>query len=306
MRHLYVFSLLRSAFPSPQPAGKSSMALFQALSSSGRMAASYEGRHDGILGGRFQPSPECSRCVCGSDGFQCFRTGIRRPSTPRSSRARCTLGMGGGSTGIVHTALATGSFGYWPAGTKLSPGPRARRFCSCTARDPGPSLRERGGRPRSARREIVHHDPRRRARLLGSEICRRLTQRGNPVRGWSGRHRITIGSPQRRPRRRAGAGGSEDRASLDGRVSRASAVISTASSTMSRQDGDSIESADRKGHCISSTPLRRPGGQQLILISFSSFAPISRSSLPSGRSRSGCGEWHDLHHLQPTFFPTCC
>src|SRR2546422_3538818 len=83
---------------------------------------------------------------------------------------------------------------------------------------------------------------------LGAEICRLLAQRGNPVRalvrGTSNPDRVahlkSLGAELVR-------GDLKDRPSLDAPCRGASAVISTASSTMSRQEGDSIDSVDRQG-----------------------------------------------------------
>src|SRR5260221_11044831 len=84
--------------------------------------------------------------------------------------------------------------------------------------------------------------------LLGSEICRRLTQRGNPVRAL-----VRTTSNHDRVARLQGLGAEllrgdlKDRTSLDAVCGGASAVILTASSTMSRQEGASFQSMTRKG-----------------------------------------------------------
>src|SRR5947208_16627467 len=105
--------------------------------------------------------------------------------------------------------------------------------------------------------------------LLGGDICRLLTERGKPVRalvrGTSNPERVAhlkrVGAERVR-------GDLKDRASLDAACRGTSAVISTASSTVSRQDGDSIESVDRQGQ-LSLVDAAAPAGlKQFLLISF--------------------------------------
>ena len=83
--------------------------------------------------------------------------------------------------------------------------------------------------------------------LLGTEICRALRQRGKPVRALV---RATA-SDKARQLASAGieltAGDLKDPESLNRACQGASAVISTASSTFSRQAGDSIDTVDRRG-----------------------------------------------------------
>src|SRR5256712_11117147 len=105
--------------------------------------------------------------------------------------------------------------------------------------------------------------------LLGSEICRRLTQRGNPVRAL-----VRTTSNHDRVAKLEGLGAElvrgdlKDRASLDAACRGASAVISTASSTMSRQEGDSIESVDRQGQLSPVDPAAAAGVKHFVPISF--------------------------------------
>src|SRR2546427_12863088 len=113
--------------------------------------------------------------------------------------------------------------------------------------------------------------------LLGSEICRRLTQRGNPVRAFV---RTTSNHDRIAQLEGLGAelvrGDLKDRASLDAACRGASAVISTASSTMSRQEGDSIESVDRQGQLSLIDAAIAAGVKRFILISF----PIVEANFP--------------------------
>jgi len=140
--------------------------------------------------------------------------------------------------------------------------------------------------------------------LLGSEICRRLTQRGNPVRAL-----VRTTSNHDRVAKLEGLGAElvrgdlKDRASLDAACRGASAVISTASSTMSRQEGDSIESVDRQGQLHLIDAAAAAGVQQLILISLSSFAPdfpLQSAKRAVEKRLRESGMIYTI--LQPTFF----
>ena len=83
--------------------------------------------------------------------------------------------------------------------------------------------------------------------LLGTEICRALRQRGKPVRA------LVRATASDKARQLASAGVEltvgdlKDPESLNRACQGASAVISTASSTFSRQAGDSIDTVDRRG-----------------------------------------------------------
>ena len=84
--------------------------------------------------------------------------------------------------------------------------------------------------------------------LLGAEICQRLRARGMVVRALV---RQTANSARLEALRGAGVnlcwGDLRDAGSLRDACYGADVVISTASSTLSRRDGDSIESVDRQG-----------------------------------------------------------
>lgn len=140
--------------------------------------------------------------------------------------------------------------------------------------------------------------------LLGSEICRRLTQRGNPVRAL-----VRTTSNHDRVARLESLGAElvradlKHRASLDAACRGAGAVISTASSTMSRQEGDSIESVDRQGQLNLIDAAAAAGVQQFILISFSSFAPdfpLQSAKRAVEKRLRESGMIYTI--LQPTFF----
>jgi len=104
--------------------------------------------------------------------------------------------------------------------------------------------------------------------LLGSEICRRLRGAGHPVRALmranSSRDRISAVQS-------AGAattiGDLKNPASLSLACEGVSAVVTTASSTFSRQEGDSIETVDRQGHLHLIEAAKRAGVRQFVYVS---------------------------------------
>src|SRR3954470_9493753 len=84
--------------------------------------------------------------------------------------------------------------------------------------------------------------------LVGMEVCRRLRMRGEPIRALI---RSTSAEEKVEQLRSLGAelviGDLKDPASLQRACDGVNAVISTASSTLSRQPGDSIDSVDQEG-----------------------------------------------------------
>ena len=105
--------------------------------------------------------------------------------------------------------------------------------------------------------------------LLGPDICQRLTAAGQQVRA--------VIRPTSDPRKRAalaalGAelveGDLKDSASLARACAGVQAVISTASSTLSRQEGDSIESVDHQGQLTLVATARQAGVDRFVFVSF--------------------------------------
>ena len=110
--------------------------------------------------------------------------------------------------------------------------------------------------------------------MLGGEICRLLVERGKPVRALV----RTMSSPERVARLKAlgvdiAYGDLKDRSTLDAACRGASAVITTASSTLSRQEGDSIERVDRQGQLDLIDAAERAGVTRFVLISFPASDP---------------------------------
>ena len=104
--------------------------------------------------------------------------------------------------------------------------------------------------------------------LLGSEICRRLRGAGHSVRALV---RATSAGDRISALQSAGAatmiGDLKNPASLSQACEGVSAVITTASSTLSRQEGDSIETVDRQGQLHLIDAAKRAGVRQFVYIS---------------------------------------
>jgi len=105
--------------------------------------------------------------------------------------------------------------------------------------------------------------------MLGGEICRLLCAQGSAVRALA-REASDPGKVARLGDLGAEIvrGDLKDRGSLDKACRHASAVISTASSSVSRQAGDSIESVDQQGQLNLIEAAEQAGVKHFVLISF--------------------------------------
>jgi len=105
--------------------------------------------------------------------------------------------------------------------------------------------------------------------LVGREICRLLRDRGEPVRAIA---RKTSNPQVVDDLEKYGAevvfADLKDPASLRSACKNAQRVVSTASSTFSRQEGDSIESVDRLGQIRLIDAAKAAGVRRFVLISF--------------------------------------
>jgi uncharacterized protein YbjT (DUF2867 family) len=140
--------------------------------------------------------------------------------------------------------------------------------------------------------------------MLGGEICRLLAEQGSAVR-------VLVrdsSNPEKVERLRelraeVFRGDLKDRASLEKACSGASAVVSTASSTVSRQQGDSIENVDRQGQLNLIETAEEAGVRHFILISFPNvdvdFPLQAAKRAVEDRLRRGRMTYTIL---QPTFF----
>ena len=105
--------------------------------------------------------------------------------------------------------------------------------------------------------------------LLGGQICRGLAGKGQPIKAL-----VRTGSDpaKRRELEAMGAaiavGDLKDRGSLAAACQGVSTVISTASSTFSRQENDSIETVDRRGHLDLIEVAKAAGVKRFIYTSF--------------------------------------
>ena len=105
--------------------------------------------------------------------------------------------------------------------------------------------------------------------LVGLEVCRRLTDSGTAVRALI----RTTADPQKRAElERLGVelaqGDLKDPASLSQACAGVQSVISTASSTLTRQSGDSIETVDRRGQLALVDAARGAGVEHFVFVSF--------------------------------------
>jgi len=111
--------------------------------------------------------------------------------------------------------------------------------------------------------------------LLGPDICRQLTTAGNGVRALI---RPTARAEKRTELERLGVelveGDLKDTASLARACGGVQSVISTASSTLSRQHGDSIESVDQQGQLALVEAAAQAGVEHFVFVSFRENAGI--------------------------------
>ena len=123
--------------------------------------------------------------------------------------------------------------------------------------------------------------------MLGGEICRLLAEQGKPIRALV---RKTSSPDKLAHLRSLGAevvlGDLKDRASLEVACRGASAVVSTASSTLTRQQGDSIESVDRQGQLNLIEAAEKAGGghNKISWISFQDVAKFAVAALENPRA----------------------
>ena len=106
--------------------------------------------------------------------------------------------------------------------------------------------------------------------LLGGEICRQLRQAGKPVRALT---RATADPVKVEQLKRSGAtlvqGDLKDRVSLDAACRGVATVITTASTTFSRQAGDSIQTVDLEGQVRLVDAAKAAGVSRFVYVSYS-------------------------------------
>jgi uncharacterized protein YbjT (DUF2867 family) len=119
--------------------------------------------------------------------------------------------------------------------------------------------------------------------LLGTEVCRRLTESGRQVRALV---RETADSGKRAALEEMGAqlvpGDLKEAVGLAAACRGIDQIVTTASSTLSRQAGDSIETVDRRGHLDLIAAAREAGVERFVYIS---IPPDLRYDSPLSRAK---------------------
>jgi len=140
--------------------------------------------------------------------------------------------------------------------------------------------------------------------FLGMEICRQLTGNHNTVFGFV---RKTASKERAAALKQIGVqlveGDLKDSASVKQALNRIDVVISTASSTISRQDGDSIASVDRQGQMALIDAAATAGIKQFVYVSTSPMpedSPLIAAKKQVEKRLMASGMTYTV--LQPTFF----
>jgi len=141
--------------------------------------------------------------------------------------------------------------------------------------------------------------------LLGSEICRRLSEHGESLRALA---RKTSDGAKVQRLKTLGAevvqGDLKDRASLDAACRGMSTVITTASTTLSRQPDDSIGAVDQDGQLQLVDAARKAGVAQFIYVSVSANidvdCPLHTAKRTVERHLQKSGMTYTI--LRPSFF----
>jgi NADH dehydrogenase len=138
---------------------------------------------------------------------------------------------------------------------------------------------------------------------LGSEICRQLILKNKNVKGLV---RATSDANKVAQLQALGVetieGDLKDKGSLENALHGVSAVISTVSSTLSRQEGDSIQTVDDEGQINLVDAAVHAGANKLIYISFSELGecPLQTAKRKVEKRLADSGLNYTI--LQPTYF----
>ena len=139
--------------------------------------------------------------------------------------------------------------------------------------------------------------------FLGSEICRQLIGKNKKVKGLV---RATSDANKVAQLKASGVetieGDLKDGVSLENALQGVSAIISTVSSTLSRQEGDSIQTVDDEGQINLIDAAVNAGINQFIYISFSELGecPLQTAKRKVEKHLAESGLKYTI--LQPTFF----
>lgn len=140
--------------------------------------------------------------------------------------------------------------------------------------------------------------------FLGSEICRQLIAKNKNVKGLV---RITSDTNKVANLRGLGVeiveGDLKDKSNLENALHGVSAIISTVSSTLSRQEGDSIQTVDDEGQINLINAALNTGVTQFIYVSFCAMpseSPLQTAKRKVEKYLSESGLNYTI--LQPTYF----
>lgn len=140
--------------------------------------------------------------------------------------------------------------------------------------------------------------------ILGQQVARALQRAGRPFRAMV---RASSDPEKRRALEAIGAeivvGDLKDLASLRAACAGVTNVLSTASSTLSRGEGDDIESVDRNGQLALITAAQQSGVKHFVFVSFPEM-PLENTLQDAKRSVEGALRQSGLSYtvLQPTHF----
>src|SRR5437016_2367818 len=128
--------------------------------------------------------------------------------------------------------------------------------------------------------------------LVGSEVCRRLSRRSRKVRALV---RETSDAAKKKALQESGVtlvvGDLRDRDSLVAACRGATAIVSTASATLSRQQPDSIEAVDLQGQLNLVAAAKANGVERFVFVSFrydhDDLSPLSHAKQSVERAMQG-------------------
>ena len=139
--------------------------------------------------------------------------------------------------------------------------------------------------------------------FLGSEICRQLISKNKKVKGLV---RTTSDPHKVAQLKESGVetieGDLKDKGSLESALAGISAIISTVSSTLSRQEGDSIKTVDEEGQANLIDAAVAAGVDQFVYISFCALGdcPLQTAKRKVETHLAESGLKYTI--LQPTYF----
>jgi len=139
--------------------------------------------------------------------------------------------------------------------------------------------------------------------LLGTRICERLRAERQPVRALV---RRTSNSDKVNALRSLGCelatGDLKDPPQIQAACQGISALISTASSTLSRQPGDSIESVDLQGQLALANAAKTAGVKRFVFVSFRDDPTVQYPLTQAKRSVEHAIEDLDFTSIQASYF----